>query len=440
MQANKCVHFDYWMKTLSLELLLLVFIRSIREGNFGMYVESLAEIVTWFFALDHTHYSRWLSVHIRDMMMLSEKQPGVLAEFKAGKFVICKTSIKFSAMAIDQCHEQNNALVKGSGGAIGLTGNPGALRRWTVAEPEIVPITKEFEGDRGHFVTANQQHHDQQPGVQQNFLKDVTSLVTVIDDMGNPFLEKRYDLLVLDTKNIMDASVVETVRKIKSLGLEQYKKFVEERLQQSLKPITETLSKNNLPLFSRPTIKSPSKEKLQLAALKKDCELFMRLYVACQTRGGDLDQFFSHEIQAVPPALSRGGKQRIGTKADLLHCFEFCVASKPLSTPKVDAIILDGAVVVHMLHLVQQKHFKSMQILCLDHTYPPRLTKLAVLMWSGMCICQKVSKGQPDKKEERVSEDVCPLLLQYPRAGKTFSVLMTIRQSYSNSLPNMSPV
>ena len=85
----------------------------------------------------------------------------------------------------------------------------------------------------------------------------------------------------------MIASVVETVRKIKSLGLEQYKK-----LQQSLKPITETLSKNNLPLFSRPSIKSPSKEKLQLAALKKDRDLFMTHYVACQTRGADLDQFF----------------------------------------------------------------------------------------------------------------------------------------------------
>ena len=142
---------------------------------------------------------------------------------------------------------------------------------------EIVRITKEFEGDRGHSVTANQQHHDQQPGVQKNFLKDVTSLVTVIDDMGNPFLEESHDLLVLGTKIIVDASVVETVRKIKSLELEIYKKFVEERLQQSLKPITETLSENNLPLFSRPTMKSTSKEKLQLAALKKDCDLFMRL-------------------------------------------------------------------------------------------------------------------------------------------------------------------
>ena len=56
------------------------------------------------------------------------------------------------------------------------------------------------------------------------------SLVTVIDDMGNPFLEESHDLLVLDTKTIMDASEVKTVRKIKSLGLEQCKKFVEERL------------------------------------------------------------------------------------------------------------------------------------------------------------------------------------------------------------------
>ena len=128
---------------------------------------------------------------------------------------------------------------------------------------------------------------------------------------------------------------------------------MEKRLQQSLKRITETLSKNNLPLFNRPTIK------LQLAALKKDRELFISLCIACQTRGGDLDQFFSHEIQAVPSALSCGGKQRIGTKADLLYCFESCVASKPQSTPEVDAIILDGVVVVHMLHPGTAKTFQE---------------------------------------------------------------------------------
>lgn len=106
-----------------------MYIRSLREGNFQLYVETLTQILPWMFALDHTHYSRWLSVHVRDMMVLPEKHP---EEFHAGKFVVHKTSNKFSAMPIDHCHEQNNALVKGSGGAVGLTENPGALQRWMV--------------------------------------------------------------------------------------------------------------------------------------------------------------------------------------------------------------------------------------------------------------------------------------------------------------------
>ncbi len=51
---------------------------------------------------------------------------------------------KFSAIT-DQCHEQNNAVIKESGGAVGLLMNPGALRRWTVAGPEIVRMVNEFE-------------------------------------------------------------------------------------------------------------------------------------------------------------------------------------------------------------------------------------------------------------------------------------------------------
>ena len=55
----------------------------------------------WMFALDHTHYSRWQSVHIRDMMALEHRHPDILAEFMAGHFVVRKTTKKFSAMAID---------------------------------------------------------------------------------------------------------------------------------------------------------------------------------------------------------------------------------------------------------------------------------------------------------------------------------------------------
>ncbi len=164
--------------------------------------------------------------------------------------------------------------------------------------------------------------------------------------MGSPFLEKSNDLLVLDTRNIMDVSVGETVRKIEALGMQQYDK---ERLTECTVPITEVLPKNKLALFSSPPIKCPSKQKMQVSALKSDCNLFSRLYISCQTRNGDLATFFMHENQSTPPSLSLGGKLRLGMKADLLHC---CLQLKEIetNTTVVNAKFFYGAAVVQMLH------------------------------------------------------------------------------------------
>ena len=76
------------------------------------------------------------------------------------------------------------------------------------------------------------------------------------------------DLMVLD---IMNASVGETVRNAESLGKEQYKEFVDERLIQGKVPITDVISKNKLALFSRPSVKHLSKQKMKIAIEKRLC-------------------------------------------------------------------------------------------------------------------------------------------------------------------------
>ena len=50
--------FYYWATVMELELLMLQFIRSLREGNFNDYLNSLNQLAPWFFALDHVHYAR----------------------------------------------------------------------------------------------------------------------------------------------------------------------------------------------------------------------------------------------------------------------------------------------------------------------------------------------------------------------------------------------
>ena len=129
-------------------------------------------------------------------------------------------------------------------------------------------LVAEFEEDQvdgGPGVKRNIEGipHEQQHGVQFAFLKDVQSLTLVLQDMGTPLLEESNDLLVLDTQYIME-SVAGTVRKVETIGQEQYSKCVDERLSKCVTPVSDPLPKNKLQLFSRPAVKAPSKGKLHL--------------------------------------------------------------------------------------------------------------------------------------------------------------------------------
>ena len=166
--------FLYWNRVLFLELCVLQLVRAIREGNFSLYKTSLVSLVPWMFSLDHINYARWMSVHIRDMNLLSSTHPDIHQEFTNGSFVVHKTEKVFSSIALDHAHEQVNAQVKGEGGAVGLTENPAALRRWMIAGPEVARIIQEFEETYSKKVSeAKRNHHEQIPGVQAAFKKYV---------------------------------------------------------------------------------------------------------------------------------------------------------------------------------------------------------------------------------------------------------------------------
>ena len=79
------------------------------------------------------------------MVELPKKHPDIYRQFYNGQFTVQTTERVFSAIPIDQAHEQNNACVKGDGEAVGLTDDPSALRRWMVAGPEIARMIDEFE-------------------------------------------------------------------------------------------------------------------------------------------------------------------------------------------------------------------------------------------------------------------------------------------------------
>ena len=137
--------FKFWSTVIDLELLMARFVRSLREGNFQLYVQSCDELHGWFHALDHTNYARRLPVHVRDAVELPKKHPQVNAELMKGNFVVQKSARKFSLMAKDQAHEQSNKSLQAHGGATGLYENPEALTLFMLAAPDCARIFEEFE-------------------------------------------------------------------------------------------------------------------------------------------------------------------------------------------------------------------------------------------------------------------------------------------------------
>jgi len=145
--------------------------------------------------------------------------------------------------------------------------------------------------------------HCKKPSAEIN----VQAFAVSFEEAGTPFEDNGGCLFTLDSKVIVD-----------TIGMQRYNNFVEERLQKRTKPIKKPLRKNKLHVF----VQQQKAQKSSLTILRNGCSLFLRLYITCQTRKGDLPEFFRHENQPTSPSLSKLGDMRTGKKADLQKCLE----------------------------------------------------------------------------------------------------------------------
>jgi len=293
---------------LALELTILTLIRSFREADYCLYLEALAELLLYFFANNNVNYARRLSIHLGDMMTIDQKHPEMAREFFKGHFVVHKSCKEFSSIAIDQAHEQNNAVIKDDGGAIGPTEDPTALRRWMRAGPEVSRLVTRYEEGAGtkHAKIGNR-HHEQGGSGQKTFFDKVEKLFTVFKEMGNPFEEESADLLVLDTKDVADPANLRLV----------------------LHTIAEAKISSNLSLKDRRAdlvLSTNQKEPDHFLQARGDTERglppIFQLFISCHSRQCDLHEFFQHENQSTPASLSDSGKLHTCQKSQLVEILE----------------------------------------------------------------------------------------------------------------------
>ena len=344
--------FRYWSICLKIEMTLFLFTRSIRSRNFVLYIYAINQLLQWMFTLDHFHYSRWLSVHLFDMERLHHTNVDIFDEFKEnGNFVVARTQNKFSSMGIDHRHEQLNADIKGTGGAMGLTEDEQKFLRWMVCGPEEARMVREFEEQciLQNIQRDTYRHHEDSPSFQQMFRRDVNNLEAEFQTHGNPFEPSDHYLIHLISNDVMHDNIAQTLQTIEKLGAEQKNAYLL-MLQNNPSGFDQPIKKNTLPLFRNPRTKTKVNNPMKEA--KDQLHLFSQLYVATQVRGGNMDEFFRHETLSHPPALAKNGQMRSGDKTDILpHLKKFIVEPTDHLTgmPEVDAVVMEGSVLVNLI-------------------------------------------------------------------------------------------
>ena len=117
--------------------------------------------------------------------------------------------------------------------------------------------------------------------------------------MGNPFQGGIAEFVNIELGVCASEEVAKAMESVENVGHNQYKHFVKNVIEDKTVSIHETIMKNSLPLFKRQKTKAKARSKQKESALRSDCNLFSRLYIATQHRSGDLDKFLCTKINPI---------------------------------------------------------------------------------------------------------------------------------------------
>ena len=131
---------------------------------------------------------------------------------------------KFSLTGVRSSKQCN---ISHDGGVVRSTVNSAALRHWMVSSHEMARVIGEFDGSIQKKQHVDYCHHEQNKYAQTPFAKDVKSLSSTMEEVGNSFSESSSDLLVLDSRKIADSSAAtDTVFQIENLGLQMNETYM----------------------------------------------------------------------------------------------------------------------------------------------------------------------------------------------------------------------
>ena len=330
LSANKIQRFILnYMKQFETTLL---FIRSTRQRDVRLHMESIESLTKYFFAHDHLNYARLLPLYIATMQETEKLHPELWREFMKGNFCVTKGLAAFTSISPDHGIEQENRALKVIGGIVGITQNEKALDKFFLIAPVLSKSLDEFAEGYGFGGNhSRKQHHEVTGGKLSRVMSHASKLSVVLREHGDPFdpyVEEEvgdevYNLL---TKEVMNEQVSRGILERDNIGQQIFQQFVTDRLVEGNLSVWDKMTKTKLQTFKSSNATAEVRSGDKLIKVKEERGLLQRFVVIARSRPElDLKECIgTYELGIVPRSLfaSDGSLLLAYDKAKILHHLE----------------------------------------------------------------------------------------------------------------------
>lgn len=324
-----------WFIYLQMLDILRRFIKAERTGNWQLHLSSVSEMLPFFAASGHNHYTKSVMIYLKMMQSLSKDSPGVHQQFCRGLHVVRRSERYWAGLSTDLIIEQVlMRSVKTTGGLTrgrGMTENQRLV--WLLSMPACAEVNNSMQELTETRYATSMQHKDLSKTRLTRDETDSRNILNFLVDR-NPFsndtsLHNIATGIIADGKvNVDEAESVGNAI-LKSMSGKQIDEYVHKRKEQVV-----TMGKNTL--------------KCDKEAVQIDPQLlFQRLVTVARSEVDDLEPLMNYELCSYPQALFEAPNVlRKANKPALTEVIMKMVTEEGSCCPDSPKYVLDGGALV----------------------------------------------------------------------------------------------
>lgn len=293
-----------------------LFIRAVRTGNWELHLLSLGLFTKHFFALDMLNYARMMPLYLAEMESLKTTESALYAEFLNGNWVVNKNpDVPFCAVGADHALEHINRSLKVSGGIVGITLNPAALRKFFMVAPELARLCEEANVMAGLSSLPQAHHHGLSNAVLKRHEQRLDELTATIEGFTNPFTDEASKLYNIATKTVVPENVKQDLINEPDIGNTFAESFISERIKSGKVNLWSPMKKQQLKTWRTAGKKVKVAAGDKIVELQEDRSLFARMLLISKSRREvNLREIVAkYELSVVPRSM-------FAADGTMLHC------------------------------------------------------------------------------------------------------------------------